>query len=173
MKKCDYTLIRSRRRSISVEITPDLTVLVRAPLRCPLSEINAFVDRHREWIARHMDRQRQHLENHPEPSAEKERILRERAAALIPARVAFYAGKMGLSPAGISITGAKTRFGSCSGKNRLSFSWRLADYPDEAIDAVVVHELAHIVHKNHGPDFYALVESVLPDYRERIKLLSD
>ena len=74
-------------------------------------------------------------------------------------------------PTGITITSARTRFGSCSGKNRLSFSWRLMQYPDEAIDYVVVHELAHIAHKNHGPDFHSCVAAVLPDHRERRALL--
>lgn len=56
-------------------------------------------------------------------------------------------------------------------KNSLCFSLFLMCYPMEAIDAVVVHELAHIRHKNHGPDFYRLVEGTLPDYRQRIGLL--
>ena len=72
---------------------------------------------------------------------------------------------------GITITGARKRFGSCSGKNRLSFSWRLMDYPPAAIDYVVVHELAHIRHHNHSPAFYELVASVLPDYKKRQALL--
>jgi len=78
---------------------------------------------------------------------------------------------MGVSPEGITVTGARTRFGSCSPKNRLCFSWRLMQYPEEAIDAVVVHELAHILHKNHGKQFYKAVENVLPDYRTRVKHL--
>ena len=78
---------------------------------------------------------------------------------------------MGLTYTGITITGAKTRYGSCSPKNRLCFSWRLMAYPESAIDYVVVHELAHIVHRNHGPEFHKLVESVLPDHKERRALL--
>ena len=78
---------------------------------------------------------------------------------------------MGLTPAGVRITGAQKRFGSCSGQNRLCFSWRLMLYPPEAIDYVVVHELAHIHHHNHGPAFYALVEQYMPDYRQRQALL--
>ena len=80
---------------------------------------------------------------------------------------------MGVQPAGIAITGARKRFGSCSGKNRICFSWRLMAYPEAAIDYVVVHELAHIRHKNHGPDFYAFVQEILPDWRERRALLRD
>ena len=78
---------------------------------------------------------------------------------------------MGLAPAGLSITGARTRFGSCSAQNRISLSWRIMQYPEAAIDYVVVHELAHIKEKNHSDRFYAIVEQYLPDYLERHKLL--
>ena len=97
--------------------------------------------------------------------------MMDRARAVLPGKVSHYAGLMGLRPSGITITGARTRFGSCSPKNRLCFSWRLMAYPEEAIDYVVVHELAHIVHRNHGPEFHALVESVLPDHRARRAML--
>ena len=78
---------------------------------------------------------------------------------------------MGLEPTGIKITSAQKRFGSCNGKNSICYSWRLMLYPPEAIDYVVVHELAHIVHKNHGAKFYKLVAKYLPDYKERVKML--
>ena len=80
---------------------------------------------------------------------------------------------MGVRPTGIRITAARTRFGSCSAKNRLCFSWRLMDYPDAVIDYVVVHELAHIVHKNHGPRFWELVERYMPDYKRRRAMLRE
>ena len=78
---------------------------------------------------------------------------------------------MGVTPAGIKITAARKRYGSCSGKNSLCFSCFLMRCPEEAVDLVVVHELCHILEKNHGPRCYALLERVLPDYRERKKLL--
>ncbi len=167
----EYTLIRSKRRTLSLEIARDLTVRVRAPLRCPKDEIDRFVQRHEGWIVAHLEKQRQRGVAHPEPTEEERKVLIARARAELPPKVAHYAALMGVEPTGITITSARTRFGSCSGKNRLSFTWRLMDYPEEAIDSVVVHELAHIVHKNHGKDFYALVESVLPDYKQRKKLL--
>ena len=110
-------------------------------------------------------------------AAEPERLLTGAdepgrvALELLPGRVAHYSRIMGLTPTGITVTGAEKRFGSCSGKNRLCFSWRVMLYPPEAIDYVVVHELAHIKHKNHGREFYALVASVLPDYRHRENIL--
>ena len=80
-------------------------------------------------------------------------------------------GLMGLRPAGITITGARTRFGSCSSKRRISFSFRLMQYPPEAIDYVVVHELAHLRHMNHSAQFYALIEQYMPDYKVRRAML--
>lgn len=80
---------------------------------------------------------------------------------------------MGLVPTGIKVTSARTRFGSCSGKNSICFSWRLMLYPSEAIDYVIVHELAHIRHHDHSPAFYTLIERYMPDWRERMKLLKE
>ena len=167
----EYELIRSSRRTLSLEVTRELTVLVRAPLSMPLREIERLVEKHEEWIERQMERQRLRGEMCPEPTPEEQQAMIARAKRELPEKVARYAAVMGVHPAGITITGARKRYGSCSGKNRLCFTWRLMACPDEAIDCVVVHELAHIVHKNHGPQFYDLVESVLPDYHERKKKL--
>ena len=168
----DYELIRSRRRTVSLEIK-QLRVIVRAPLRMSRAEIDRFVSSHGEWINSSMVRQARRLENHPEPDdkakAEYIRLAKER----LPVKTARWAAIMGLSPAGITITGARTRFGSCSSKGRLSFSWRLMQYPDEAVDYVVVHELAHLRYMNHGPDFYALIEKYMPDYKARRKMLKE
>ena len=168
-----YEIIRSRRRTVSLEIRPDLTVLVRAPMRMSKSEIDAFVRRHQDWLSRHLTRMENRRKNHPEPTPEEARALMEKARAILSGKVAYYAARMGVSPAGITITGAKTRFGSCSPKNRICFSWRLMAYPEEAIDYVVVHELAHIRHKDHSPAFHAFVASVLPDHVERRRLLRE
>lgn len=166
-----YELIRSDRRTIALEVTRNGRVLVRAPKRMTQRDIDTFVERHRDWLEEHLALQKNWLEAHPEPTEQEQQSLIEQAKTILPHKVAHYAKIMGLRPAGITITGARTRFGSCSPKNRLCFSWRLLTYPEDAIDYVVVHELAHIVHRNHGPEFYALVESVLPDYRKRRALL--
>ena len=169
----NYTLIRSARRTLGLEVRRDLTVVVRAPVRCSQAAIDRFVDKNRAWIIRQMEKQSSRPPARPEPTEEERKIMIARAKEVIPERVEYYAAVMGVKPTGITITGAQKRYGSCSAKNRLCFTWRLMDYPLEAIDSVVVHELAHIVHKNHGKDFYALVESVLPDYRQRKKLLEE
>ena len=96
---------------------------------------------------------------------------RQQAKETLPPLVAHWAQRMGVQPAGITVTAARTRFGSCSGKNRLSFSLYLMAYPEAAIEYVVVHELAHIRHHDHSPAFYREVEAYLPDWRARRALL--
>ena len=161
----DYTLIRSRRKTLAIEITREARLLVRAPLGCPQRDIDRFLAEKQDWIAAHTARMQARREAHPEPSPEREAALRKRA------RVERYAARMCVQLAGITVTGARTRFGSCSPKNRLCFSFRLMEYPLPAIEYVVVHELAHIRHKNHGPDFYREISRVLPDWQARSALL--
>ena len=167
----EYQLIRSKRKTLAIEITRDARLGVRAPLRCSQARIEQFLAEKQAWITLHLQKMQQRRENHPEPTPEEEALLRKKARNLLPGLVNRYAVQMDVQPAGITITGARTRFGSCSPKNRLSFSFRLMDYPMEAIEYVVVHELAHILHKNHSAAFYAEIEKVLPDWRERNKLL--
>lgn len=166
-----YTLIRAKRKTISLRITPALEVVVRAPQRMPRADIDAFVLGHADWIATHSEQVRRYQQAHPPPTGQDVERLRALAKAYLPPRVALWAGRMGLTPSAVKINAAKGRFGSCSGKNSLNFSCLLMRYPPEAIDYVIVHELAHIVHKNHGPAFHALVAQYLPDHVQRRTLL--
>lgn len=167
----EYQLIRSKRKTLAIEITREARLVVRAPLRCSQARIEQFLQEKQTWITLHLQKMQQRRENHPEPTPEEAALLRQKARELLPVLVNRYAAQMDVQPTGITITGARTRFGSCSPKNRLSFSFRLMDYPMEAIEYVVVHELAHILHKNHSAAFYAEIEKILPDWRERNKLL--
>ena len=170
----DYELKRSRRRTAALEITKDCRVLVRAPVQMPLGDIEAFVAAHRDWLETHLAAQQaRRAAAPPPPTAAEIRELKARAQAVLPEKVARYSRQLDLTPAGVKITAARTRYGSCSGKNSLCFSCFLMNAPEEAIDLVVVHELCHIRHKNHGPAFYALLESVLPDHRRRKQLLKN
>lgn len=167
----DYTVIRSRRRTLALEITRDARVVVRAPMRASQRDIERFVAAHRQWMDKHLSRRQAWLEDHPPLTEEEIAALRSRARAYLPGRVELWAGRMGVRPTGVKITSARTRFGSCSAKNSLCFSLYLMQYPAEAIDYVVVHELAHVRHKKHGPAFYAEVAKYMPDYRQRQALL--
>jgi predicted metal-dependent hydrolase len=156
---------------MGLEITKDLKILVRAPMRASKRDIGQMVQKHADWIESHLEKQRKRAESRPELSSDEQEALKKRAKEIIPPKVTYFSKLMGLEPTGITITSAEKRFGSCSPKNRLCFSWRLMRYPEAAVDYVVVHELAHIRHKHHCKTFYALIETVLPDYRERKKLL--
>ncbi len=172
MKKPEYRVIRSARRTIALEISQDLTLTVRAPNRLPLREIERFVQIKADWIERH--RTRMALRDiPPEPTPEETTAMIEAARRLIPARVAFWSVRMGLSPTRITITRARTRYGSCSPKNAVSFSCLLMRREEDLIDYVVVHELAHIRFKNHGREFHQLIEAHLPGHRALEKRLRD
>ena len=167
----DYKLIRSKRRTVAIEIRPGGEVIVRSPVGVPKKYIDDVVNKKEEWIQSH---QKKLLEIKPKNYSQEEvNRLKKLAMEHIPPRVEHYSKLMGLTPSGVKITSAKKRFGSCNYKNNLCFSLYLMEYPCEAIDYVVVHELAHIEEKNHGKNFYAIIEKILPDYKNRIKLLKN
>lgn len=94
-------------------------------------------------------------------------IYRLTAKRLLTNKTVELAKQMNVTPSAVKINGAKTRWGSCSGKNSINYSWRLMMAEDEAIDYVVVHELAHLKELNHSSRFWAIVAGVLPDYKAR------
>mgnify|MGYP004733210305 FL=1 len=166
-----YEIIRSRRRTAALEVTREGRVLVRAPMAMPEAEIARFAAAHAAWLERAQARVQARQEAYPPLTDAQIAALRQRAGEVLPGKVAHYAALMGVVPASVKITAARTRFGSCSGKNGLCFSLYLMRYPEAAIDYVVVHELAHIRHHDHSPAFYAEVSRIMPDYKERIRLL--
>lgn len=107
--------------------------------------------------------------NHREIKYAVIQIYKMLARNILTNKVVDFAKQMGVSPSAVRINSATTRWGSCSGKNSINFSWRLILADDNVIDYVVVHELAHIKQHNHSAKFWRVVESVLPDYKLRQK----
>ena len=180
MDHTDYeiTLIRSRRKSLAIEITPELQVVVRAPARMPVREINAFVQEKDDWIRAHLQRMEEKKrlrEQHREPAFSEEELqeLATQAMTLIPQKVRYYAQIIGVTYGRITIRNQRTRWGSCSGKGNLNFICLLLLMPEEVLDYVVVHELCHRKEMNHSARFWEEVEKILPDYRQRRKWLKD
>ena len=171
-KLMEYEIIRSSRKTIAIQIKAGGRVIVRAPLRSAKKDIERIVGQNRDWIEKNIKRLEEMAGETPnEPSDEQIKEYKRLAKAIIPQKVEYFSRIMGVTPTGITITSAKTRFGSCSPKNSLSFSWRLMQYEESEIDYVVVHELAHIRHHDHSKAFYAVVASVMPDYKERQAVL--
>lgn len=166
----EYIVIKSDRKTMALSVNDDLIPVVRVPYFVSKKQIDAFINSNSAWIENAVQRKRNELDRYNLSDEELCNLI-EQAKVYIPSRVDYFSGLMQLEPTGIKITRAKKRFGSCSGKNSLSFSCYLMLYPKSAIDYVVVHELAHIKHHNHSKAFYNLIELYLPDYKERIKQL--
>lgn len=167
----DYTVIRSDRKTVALQINRDGELIVRAPKRFPKYKINKLVEKHRVWIEKKTDEAVSKKEKAQELSPEEIAVLKNRAREILPELTEKYARIMGVSYGTVKITSAQKRFGSCSAKNNICFSYILMQYPIEAIEYVVVHELAHTVHHDHSKAFYALIEKHMPDYKQREKLL--
>ncbi len=162
----EYTLIKSRRKTIAIEIRED-GVIVRAPLRTSKREADAFVAKLADWIQKQrkkVDARRAEKESVPKLTDEELEELKVCALDYIPGRVDHYARLMGLSYGRITLRMQKTRWGSCSAKKNLNFNILLMLAPPEVIDSVIVHELCHLREMNHSPRFYELVRSVYPEY---------
>lgn len=156
-----YRVIRSARRTVAIQISPNGEVLVRCPSRMNERAVRSFVESKSDWIAKHLARQ-----PHVQPlTPQEQKALTMQAKAELPKRVAHFAGRMGVSYGRITIRAQRTRWGSCSSKGNLNFNCLLMLAPPEVRDYVVVHELCHLKQMNHSPEFWAEVEGILPDYR--------
>lgn len=99
------------------------------------------------------------------PAQVLEDWLRQHARTTIDALVGRRAPALQVTPSGVTVRDQRTRWGSAARSGRLSFSWRLILAPPEALETVVVHELAHLRVFGHGAEFWALVAGVRPDHR--------
>ena len=166
----EYEVIYSDRRTLALTVK-DGRLIVRAPRGTTEKRIRAAVESHIEWATRHIEKQRHRSQVQGALTEEQIKELRRRARSVLTAKTEELAAVMGVRYNKITITSAKTRFGSCNSKGNISYSYRLMLYPEAAQDYVVVHELAHLVEMNHSPRFYAIVARYLPDYKQRAALL--
>jgi len=105
----------------------------------------------------------------PEPQTTARQIsrwYRQQAETHFKSRSMLWAGRVGRQPQLVGVKAYKSRWGSCHHDGRIYLNWRLVMAPEHVIDYVMVHELCHLIHSNHSRDFWALVQSIAPDYRE-------
>jgi len=102
-----------------------------------------------------------------------ERWYRKEAEKLILKRIEYYKPKFSIGPAKIKIKEQKRRWGSCRSRGSIYFNWRIIMAPPLVIDYVIVHEVSHLIHRNHSLQFWKQVESILPDYKTRKTWLRD
>lgn len=180
-----YQLVRSKRSTIAVEVHPDLQIVVRAPRWTPLREIESFLQDRVVWIQDRLAKARQTLQSLPaltnpgevhhrgavihwpySPSrfatwekVEAERLCLDHIRELLPGL-----GVHGLRYNGLKLRRMRRRWGSCSYSGIIVLNTLLVRVPDHCSKAVVAHELAHLVHMNHGPAFKRQVVELYPDY---------
>lgn len=175
MQATDYEIriIRSRRRTLGLEITPSGEIVARAPMRMSEKEINAFVTEKHKWIEKHLTRLQKAREAVPERKLSREELdaLYKKAREYIPERAQYYARLLGADYGRITVRCQKTKWGSCSSKGNLNFNCLLMLTPPEVIDSVVAHEICHLRHMNHSGEFYALLRQIFPDYDKCSKWL--
>ncbi|RLG14554.1 MAG: M48 family peptidase [Candidatus Nanohalarchaeota archaeon] len=204
-------IVRSKRKTFGLEITPEADLIVRVPMRASDKDIQKTVDKKIKWILAKQKLVRERCDKkQPRAFAEGEYFFylgnqcklyimdnastplyfdsgsfilsarhahkardvftkwyRKQAYDKFCQRASFFSAVSGLRYRKISISNAKRRWGSCSGKDNLNFNWRLIMAPLDIIDYVVVHELCHIEEKNHSKRFWDKVRNMMPDYKER------
>lgn len=164
-------VVRSRRRTAAFTVTKDGEILLRVPLWVSDQEAHRLISENQTAIRSLRLRWERAMAQRPIYRDEEIPRLKLLAAERLPNLVNYWSAKMGLSPKSVKITSAKTRFGSCSSRGSICFSCFLMLYPNDAIEYVIVHELAHLKHLNHSAAFYRLVEHYLPDYQRRAAIL--
>ena len=175
----DYEVIRSRRRSISIEINLEGRILVRAPYNIGNREIVRFVESKSDWIdktLKKVEAKREQLKDLPEErmvSREMIEALADEAMKVIPPKVMHYAEIAGVTYGRITIRNQKSRWGSCSSKGNLNFNCMLMKAPEEVLDYVIIHELCHRKEMNHSGAFWTEVSKLCPDYKIHRKWLKD
>jgi predicted metal-dependent hydrolase len=202
-------IVRSRRRTIALVITPDAHLIIRAPLRAPAAMIDEVIREKSGWIRKKIGEMKErpqvvvhayeedeifwflgrayplHIVDDPEAEILRtDRICVSRillpdirrgiqrwymaeAHKEIHSRCMWFSMMTGYSPASVRITDARQRWGSCTCKGGLNFSWRLIQAPLEIVDYVIVHELVHLRQPDHSRKFWAKVEALMPDYKRR------
>lgn len=171
------SVIRSARKSLGLEVRDANTVLARIPTRVSDRELKAFVENHRSWILEKTEVMAEREEKRKSTPAPPPELLsktdRMKIQLKIGKRVRHYCEAMGVTVGYVTVKNQKTRWGSCSAKGNVNFNYQLAFLPDELLDYVVIHELAHRRHMNHSRAFWAEVEKYCPDYRERREQLKE
>ena len=172
----EIEVIRSRRKSLSLEVKADGRVLLRAPLWAGQRQLKAFAEKNRDWIARKQEEARLRREETSAalPLTEEElKALQKRGRVLFAERAARYAPLVGVDFGRVSVRKQRSKWGSCSSQGNLSFNCLLLLAPEEVLDYVVVHELCHRLEMNHSPRFWAHVRRVLPNYESSRRYLRE
>ena len=169
-------IVKSKRKSISIEVNSEAEVIIRAPKWMSNREMAEFVEKHQAFIDKNIARMKKRKEMlagiQKITDTELEELVAE-AKRVIPQRVEHYASIIGVDYHRITVRNQRTRWGSCSSKGNLNFNIALMMVPANILDYVVVHELCHRLEMNHSAKFWEQVGKAYPEYLSCRKWLKD
>jgi predicted metal-dependent hydrolase len=216
MNTPEYKIVYSRRRSVSISVSPHNGVVVRAPYGFPKEKIKHFVESKSAWISKHIDRYSDSVRINAQKQFSDGELYyfkgREYPLRLIPSHKSFiresenrvevgladtsdkkkikallekwylleakaeFSGLLEIilqkyqayrfEPSSLAVRASKSRWGSCSAKGRITINSELIKLDSRFYEYIIIHELCHLKHHDHGKGFYALLEEILPDYKE-------
>jgi len=210
----NHKIIRSKRKTLSLQIAEDGTLIIRSPYKTDEKTIYQIIIKHKDWIEKKQKEMlsKSQLKNEvtnrkmflylgnryklqivkdqripmifdegfflseSHLNDEREILLKWyklKSYEIISERVDMYATKYGFKYEKIKITNAQKRWGSCSSNGNLNFSWRIIMAPMEVIDYVVIHELVHLVERNHSRSFWEKVKLLYPQYEKHNEWLKE
>ncbi len=161
----NYTLIRSRKRSLSLQLNASGELIARAPLFMPKFLIDRFIAEKTNWI------KKRQLELSAPRVEKTEHFSESNLKSYIESEVKKYSAVMDLYPSGLRYTKVNSYWGTCAPSGVLSFNLALMYTPGSAVTYVVVHELAHLKWKGHGKRFWDLVKKTYPETTDMRSLL--
>ena len=168
----EVLLVKSaRNRSISIRVHPVKGVRVSVPRIVPFAAAVAFYKMKRNWVLEVMARQRERFKDVQVASPSEVEELRRRAKAELPSRLAELSGRYGFAYNRVAIKHNATNWGSCSSKNNINLNLNIVRLPKALQDYILLHELCHLRHHDHGHAFHLLLEHLLTD--NLMKLLAD
>ena len=189
-----YQLVKSNKKNLSLQIK-DGCLIARSPIRMSVKNIEDFINKKQNWITKHLiPAPKQEFNNGDDffylgqkypliwqdcdlyfdgknfiGNGDKNSFIefyKTEFKKIILQRLPLLAKQHNFKYNQVRVKTQKTRWGSCSAKNNLNFNGLLAGAPLQTIDSVIIHELCHTIHKNHGADFWNLVYEIMPDYKK-------
>ena len=152
-----------RSRSISIRVHPVKGVSVSVPYIVPYAAAMAFFQTRRGWVRETMAKQKERFKDVVVPSADEIEELRRRAKKELPPRLAEFASRYGFLYNRVAIQHNATNWGSCSARGNINLNLSIVRLPKVLQDYVLLHELCHLRHHDHGHGFHLLLEHVLTD----------
>ncbi len=209
-----HEIIKSNRKTISIQVDEQGKLIVKVPKSLNNNELELVLQKHHSWIEKRIDfykknkiQEKRFIENqdflflgekyflkfnpdYSSPYIFEDNIFisskiennwldvfynwyRQQAIIIFNQRAIIFSKLLGVRYKKIKLSNAKTRWGSCSSLGNINLAWRLIMAPLEIIDYVIVHELAHLLQANHSQRFWAEVQKILPDYKNRRKWLKE